>query len=195
MYLACNPAKNYEHKDHISELSLNKNYVRTKLPIHIESINDEVRSFIVNSHETDTSSYLIDTRPIVFQIQGVENNQDEVRYTQPINRKIEVLIYCLGESKENKLVDYGWLENELGEIIWKMKFEESTFAGGNIRNRKVVTPILLSPGTYRLRYVSNDAHANNDWKSDPPEYPFYYGITVFNLKAIDAIHDKMNISE
>ena len=105
--------------DKALEESLMKHYKPTKLPIRIESINDAKRNLIKDSHDSDTSSYLMNTRPIVFQIQGVGNNKDEVRYTQPINRPFETMIYALAEARDTQLLDYGWIENEAGDTVWE----------------------------------------------------------------------------
>ena len=166
-------------------------YDSTRLPIRLELLSEEVRSYIRKSHELDTSSYLIETRPVVFQIQGIENDQDQVRYTQPIHQNIEVLIYCVGELSDGKLVDYGWIENDQGQVIWKMEEQHTTYAGGHQRNVKQVESFLLPKGTYRLRYVSNASHANKDWIADPPEFPFYYGITVFNTQVIEKLRQEI----
>ena len=43
----------------------------------------------------------------------------------------------------------------------------------------VNTTLLLEKGEYRLRYKSDDSHSFGDWNTDPPEYPQYWGITLY----------------
>ena len=66
----------------------------------LEKLSPEKQTYIRESHETDTSGYLVDTRPVLFQIQGVEDDQDQHRGPVHFNREVEVMIYCFGEWKE-----------------------------------------------------------------------------------------------
>ncbi len=163
-------------------------YQPTSLPIRLEKIDEKTRAVIRELNSRDTSSYLVDTRPVFFQIQGVENEQDQVRYAAPVHRNVDVLIYALGEVEGETLVDYGWIIDANNDTVWKMTLDQTSYAGGDPRNRKAVVGLTLPAGQYRLRYKSDGKHANGDWQGAPPEYPFYYGITVFNMKAIEKIN-------
>lgn len=165
-------------------------YEPSPLPIYLESMSDAKRKVMLQLQETDTSSYLIRARPVLFQIQGNGNNEDQTRYTLPFYKNVDLMIYALGEVRDTNFLDYGWIENMVtNEIVWRMTYADSKYAGGDKRNRKVVDYINLPAGSYRLRYVSNNSHANGDWHGDPPERPFYYGITAFNLYAINRINE------
>jgi len=174
----------------IAQVQSNTSYQKTTLPIRLEKLTPKEQETIRKMNDSDTSSYLVDTRPVLFQIQGIENDQDQVRYTQMIHRPVEVMIYCLGEATDSTLVDHGWIENADGEIIWEMTYADSEPADADARNRKVIDYITIPPGQYRLRYRSDSKHANGDWQGTPPEYEFYYGITVFNLNAIKQFNKK-----
>ncbi|MBN4071053.1 hypothetical protein JYT72_00955 [Crocinitomix catalasitica] len=178
-------------KSENADLESGNNYSTTELPIRIELMSEEDKQVISDGYKTDTSSYLIYSRPLIFQIQGIKNNQNQIRHSNRINEEIEVLIYCLGEAIDSTLVDYGWIQNERGETVWKMTFENSEYAGGDNRNRKSVIETKLPPGTYSLNYTSNESHAVDDWIGDKPEHEYYYGITVFNTKAIESIKKKL----
>lgn len=184
-FLACgSPASSSGNGDVAME------YNPTDLPIQLEALSQEVKDFIKKAHETDTSSYLIDTRPILFQIQGVGNQANETRGTAMLYDSVEVMIYAFGELLDNRLVDYGWIQNvHTLEMVWQMNLKKAQSAGGAERNLKFVDHITLPPGRYELRYISNDAHSNDGWNGAPPERPFYYGITVFNLKAIEGFKE------
>ena len=163
---------------------------KTPLPIQLEALSDAQRKTRLDLQNADTSSYLIRSRPILFQIQGIKKEEgDQQRHARPFYKDVDLFIYALGEAQDSTLVDYGWIENAVtGEVVWKMTFEKSVHGGGDPRNRKVVDYLHLPAGTYTLHFVYNESHSNGDWQGDPPERPFYYGITVFNLWAIDRIN-------
>ena len=163
----------------------------TEVLIRLESISKETSQLIRDLNEKDTSSYYVDTRPVIFQIVGIRNNSDETRYTLPINRSVEVMIYALGEAKNGKLVDYAWIENFSGDKIWEMKYENTEYAGGAPANRKVYESFTIPPGRYQLRYRSDASHAIGDWRGEAPEYAIGYGVTVYNIQAIELIKKEM----
>lgn len=68
-----------------------------------------------------------------------------------------------------------------------MDLNNARHGGGDPRNLKFVDTITLPSGDYRLRYISNQEHANKQWLGKAPERPFYYGISANNLKAIENI--------
>lgn len=160
----------------------------TPLPIQLEKLSDEQRALIRKRHEDDQSTYLIDTRPVLFQIQGVTDGQDQSRGPVRVERALELLIYCLGETKNGTLVDYGWIENaETGRAVWKMERAKTEQGGTSKKIRKHVAKLTLPAGTYTLRYHSDDSNSVNGWADGIAEREFYYGITVFNLQALAGI--------
>lgn len=164
----------------------------TALPFDVDNFTDEQRAVIRAANDSDRSSYLIQSRPVVFQIVWTGNDAAEVRKTGPIEQTVDVLIYALGEEEENRLVDYGWIEHvDSGKKVWEMKLENSAYAGGDPRNRKSLKRMTLRPGTYRLHYVSNSSHACPDWQGEPPERSNFYGVTVFNMTALPLLEEKM----
>lgn len=164
----------------------------TKIPFEIDNLSAAQRAVIRAGHEVDNSSYLIRSRPVVFQIVLTGNHADELRNTGSIEQDVDVLIYALGEAQGDRLVDYAWIEHaETGEVIWKMTPQNSEFAGGDRRNRKSVERRTLRPGSYRLRYVSNGTHAYPDWQAAAPERERFYGVTVFNMTALPLIEERL----
>mgnify|MGYP000692533949 CR=1 FL=1 len=75
-------------------------------------------------------------------------------------------------------VDYGWIEDQKGDRIWEMDARFSKWAGGAYKNQMTDTLIRLQPGTYALKYVSDESHAYGRWNDSPPETPFY-GILLY----------------
>lgn len=80
--------------------------------------------------------------------------------------------------------DWGWIEDEKGNAVWKMTNFYSKYAGGALKNRKIDTTILLKTGTYRLKYVTDESHSWNKWDDEPPDVPFY-GIKVSVKNSVD----------
>lgn len=184
------PQEKKPEADTVYQPPLDRTHEITPLPIQLEALTAEQQKAITALNDADTSSYLIHSRPVLFQIQGIKKSEgNQRRNTQPFYNDVDLFIYALGEAQDSTLVDYGWIENAVtGETVWEMTFENSVHGGGDLRNRKVVDNIQLPAGTYTLHFVYNGSHQNDDWQGAPPERPFYYGITVFNLFAIEQIN-------
>jgi hypothetical protein len=163
----------------------------TKLPIQLEKLTEQQRAHIRQLHELDDSSYLVDTRPVLFQIQGVKDSEDQWRGPVTFDRPVTVMIYCLGEAHDGRLVDYGWITDaSTDKVVWKMQLEKTEQGGTAANIRKQVGKLELPAGTYTLRYHSNESNSSAGWTGGSVEREFYYGITVFNLEAIAKIRDE-----
>lgn len=164
----------------------------TPLPIQLEQLTDAQQAYIRQLHETDRSTYLVDTRPVLFQIQGVGDSEDQRRGPVTFDRPVTIMIYCLGESKDGHLVDYGWITNATTkQTVWKMRLANTTRGGTAEHTRKQVETIQLPAGSYTLNYHSDVSHSRSGWIGGEAERPFYYGITAFNLEAISRIRAKL----
>ncbi len=95
-----------------------------------------------------------------------------------LKREARVRIYALGEGDRNELYDYGWIEDQDGDIVWKMRPEECHSAGGAIKNRMVNQVIDLPAGTYTAYYRTDGSHSFERWNDDPPFDPVHWGISV-----------------
>ncbi len=116
-------------------------------------------------------------------IDKVKDSEDR---SQPIkiDEKGTYWIMSVGEGDPRSMADYGWIENAQKDTIWSFNsFEDSYFAGGGAKNRIVIEPIALQPGSYMLRYKADDSHAYDAWNVDPPDQTSLYGITL--IKALD----------
>jgi len=87
-----------------------------------------------------------------------------------------VLIVIMGQSNS----DYGWLENEKGDIIVSYNFNQSLFAGGSNDNRIQIFLDTLDAGKYRIRYLSDYRHSFAYWYGTKPYFPEHWGIQVFS---------------
>ena len=81
------------------------------------------------------------------------------------------------------MYDYGWIKNrDSDEIVWKMTYDQTRWAGGAKKNRKVNKTLKLPAGRYVVVFVTDDSHSYNEWNSRPPDDPINYGITIFKVK-------------
>ena len=105
------------------------------------------------------------------------------------------LILAQGEATP-LLVDFGWLEDANGEVVYSMSEELNKYAGGSPRNVMVFDQIVLKPGQYRLHYITNKDHDAGEWVDRPPAFPHYQGIQVFrpSEREISDIEEILNDS-
>ncbi|WP_194973318.1 sensor histidine kinase [Aquiflexum lacus] len=89
-------------------------------------------------------------------------------------------VVTVGEGDPASMADYGWLQNASGETIIGMEtMEDSFWAGGGLKNRLQIAQIELNPGSYSLRYSSDDSHHYDSWNVPEPEFLPLYGIAIF----------------
>lgn len=89
-----------------------------------------------------------------------------------------ISIYAMGEGDRDEMCDYGWIEDQRGQIVWKMSYGKTIHAGGAKKNRKFSGTIDLPAGPYWVYYQTDDSHSFDDWNTAPPDDPFFYGITI-----------------
>lgn len=91
----------------------------------------------------------------------------------------KITIYALGEGDDGEMYDYAWIENvKTGKIEWKMLYENTEWAGGARKNRKIIKDIYLPPGTYLLHYKTDDSHSSEGWNDSPPSDAKNYGVSI-----------------
>ena len=90
------------------------------------------------------------------------------------------LVMSVGEGLSNSgMMDYGWIENASKDTVWHFGNYTNTFwAGGGVKNRIIIETVTLQPGTYSLRYRSDDSHSYNAWNAEPPDQTSLYGIVL-----------------
>jgi hypothetical protein len=129
--------------------------------------------------------YNADQDPLVLaQLIRIKDSSDAVeKFT--LKAKTRVHILALGEGTHGQMFDYGWLsrvDGQADDIVWKMRYAETTHAGGDDKNRREARDLELVAGTYELHYVTDDSHSFADWNSWPPDQPHLWGVTVTRLK-------------
>jgi len=105
--------------------------------------------------------------------------QERFELTEPTR----VRIYAIGEGDWDEMYDYGWIENAVSGVkVWKMDYQDTRWAGGGKKNRKVEQTMELPPGKYILFFNTDGSHSFNDWNDDAPNDPIHYGITVYEAE-------------
>ena len=112
----------------------------------------------------------------------VEMRDDErARTPFRLERETTLRVHALGEGVNDEMVDYGWIEDANGRVVWEMTYEATEPAGGARKNRAFEGTVQLPAGAYVLRYRSDGSHSFDDWNDDEPDDPESWGITVFRL--------------
>ena len=95
-----------------------------------------------------------------------------------LHQRTKVWIYAIGEGRGDKMFDYGWIEDKDGHKVWKMRYEETSHAGGARKNRLFNDRIILDTGEYEVHFRTDDSHSFEDWNASKPHDPVHWGITV-----------------
>jgi len=115
---------------------------------------------------------------VIVEITKVRDNQREYE-NFTLSKESKVKIYAIGEGKDGRMFDTGWIKNmDSGKIVWEMSYRTSEHAGGAHKNRMFNDFILLKAGNYRLYFESDGSHSFMDWNDDPPHDPMNYGIKI-----------------
>ncbi len=119
----------------------------------------------------------------ILKVGNSQNLTKEIKIDRPGN----YLVVCGGEGVLANSVnefDFGWVQNSRGDTVWSAKkFADSYYLGGASKNRITAGLVKLTPGIYKLRYVSDDSHSYGNWNAIPPADSALWGIQVVELKA------------
>ncbi len=119
----------------------------------------------------------------IASINKVKNSQ-QIERTFNIKKKTEVLIVAQGEIELNQISDTGWLTRETdGKTVWKMERYKTRRSGNVSRNRIHISSLILSPGTYKLHFKTDEKHAYGAWADEAPLLKEFWGVSVFNMPA------------
>ncbi len=128
----------------------------------------------------------------IAEISSVVGNEDRQKGLE-LAEETTLLIVSMGEfSSRGQYVDHGWIEDEDGNIVWEMDPAKHFWAGGEIKNKIQVALKTLPPGSYRLRYLSDNRHGYNMWKGISPSYPSLWGIRVLMVKNKPRVQSVLN---
>jgi len=117
------------------------------------------------------------SKNIISEIVKVQDDEDlEESFT--LSKESKVRILAIGEGGRSGMDDYGWIEDNEGDVIWKMTYRKTDNAGGASKNRIFNRTITLEAGKYTLHYTTDGSHSYGSWNSSPPENQDNYGITL-----------------
>jgi len=104
-----------------------------------------------------------------------------------ITKPLKVEIYAAGEGFKREMYDYGWIiDAQTREKIWSMREGGSEHGGGAAKNLVSRERITLKPGDYLFYYRTDDSHSYEEWNSNPPYDPHFWGLTVWPADKKDA---------
>ena len=114
----------------------------------------------------------------IIALTGIGNNAAKKQgFTLP--RPMDLRIYALGEGRNGRMFDYGWITSgDSRKRVWTMEYDATESAGGDSKNRKVDTAIHLDKGNYIVHYMSDDSHSAEEWNAAAPPDGRHWGITV-----------------
>ena len=101
-----------------------------------------------------------------------------------LTRPTEIRIYALGEGRNGRMFDYGWITSaDSRRRVWAMEYDATEAAGGDRKNRIVDTTVHLDKGNYVVHYVSDDSHSAQEWNATAPPDGRRWGITVLTASG------------
>ncbi|MHA7130667.1 sensor histidine kinase [Algoriphagus namhaensis] len=149
------------------------------------------------------------SKEILEQIQGWLNNDEEIAIIERVGQSEELTqgfnitekgtyyLVTVGEGDAASMADYGWLQNATGETVIGMEtIDDSFWAGGGLKNRLMISQIELNPGSYSLRYTSDDSHHFDSWNDPEPEFLPLYGVAIFGQdEEVKTSSTVVNVNE
>jgi hypothetical protein len=120
-------------------------------------------------------------------------NAENLKSGFSVLRPVRLKIYAQGEGYKDQMYDYAYIQDEKDyNKIWEMRESDTEHAGGAIKNRLVMQDLEFDVGDYMVYYTSDDNHCYDDWNSNPPYDPNFWGITI---SGADEDFDKNAITE
>ncbi|HAL57041.1 MAG TPA: hypothetical protein DCP63_11360 [Bacteroidetes bacterium] len=103
-----------------------------------------------------------------------------------LNKPMDLRVYAIGEGREEKMLDYGWIvDAKSRKRVWEMEYDETEHAGGAEKNRLVDKVIRLDKGSYLVYFLTDDSHSYRDWNSSAPFDPEHWGITLIAVGEVN----------
>ena len=113
-------------------------------------------------------------------------NDADLEAVLEVTEPVRAVVVSTGEVGSGDTVyDYAWLETN-GERVWEMTVDASAPAGGDRTNRTETAFLMLEPGSYTLRYVSDGSHAFGDWRRREPTVPSRWGVSLFPITMSES---------
>lgn len=120
-------------------------------------------------------------RSAVINITNVRDSQN-IKKGFSLKKPVTMRIYAIGEGWEGEMYDFAYIvDANSRERIWVMEEYDTEHAGGALKNRLVQEEIEFDAGNYLVFYQSDDSHSYDDWNSNPPYDPNFWGITISGM--------------
>ncbi|NOX17473.1 MAG: SpoIIE family protein phosphatase [Chlorobi bacterium] len=161
----------------------NQNYIKKIPTVYNRKYSDELQSEIIDL------AYSL--KPIS-SILKVGEQKTLVKEFELIN-DTEVLAIGVGEGQPNLdiMFDYGWLEDEAGNVVWTMhKFFDSFYFQGGFKNRIIAKTLKLRKGKYKLKFQSDVGHSYGSFNVVSPTDSSLWGIQVIKLN--DKLYSELS---
>ncbi len=96
-----------------------------------------------------------------------------------VTHPVEVEVLALGELRQRRSYDYGWIQNaDTRQLLWRMEWDNTTPAGGTARNRMARDTLHLAAGRYVATFVNDESHRAGAWRATPAVDPVLWGLTL-----------------
>jgi hypothetical protein len=113
----------------------------------------------------------------IVALTGLGDSEDVARgFT--LARPMDVRVYALGEGRDGRMVDYGWIVGPNHRRVWEMRYDGTESAGGDVKNRLVDRVVHLDAGDYTVYFVTDDSHSAKRWNASAPPDGQRWGITL-----------------
>jgi hypothetical protein len=119
---------------------------------------------------------------------GPLGNRIDMEHVWEVTQPMEVTVVAVGEiDADGTRRDYGWIVDAITQdTLWSMSSENTVWAGGAAENRMARETLNLPPGLYRFGFQTDNRHANDAWRANPPFDPEAWGMALLPLAEGDA---------
>jgi hypothetical protein len=146
--------------------------------ISVSGVGDDFDRSIVETFEEREGKVVVSLDKL--------GDYEEVYEGFTVVRPVKLRIYALGEGRDGKMFDYGWIENaKTGHKVWEMKFRDTDEAGGASKNRRYDRIVHFEPGSYIVYFVTDDSHSYDHFNQRCPDEPEAWGIRIYTVGKKD----------
>ncbi len=158
---------------------------------------DEFRNeFFVKILSNSSSFKITDPEEAVNKKEGVivslirVGDYENLQKGFSLKKETKVNIYALGEGVKSEFYDLGYIYDvSQNKKVWMFNRKDGSYAGGGKKNTVQKTTIILSKGSYKVYYKSDDSHSYDEWNVLAPDDPQHWGIEVSLVNK----NDKKNV--
>lgn len=120
---------------------------------------------------------------------GPLRNREKNEELLLVSRLSDVVVRATGEIEDGVVVDGARLVRVMdGTIVWQLSEENTTWAGGDKRNRQARDTLRLAPGVYRAVASTDEKHAYGEWNAHPPRQPHLWGMSIDRADDSTQVH-------